>query len=295
VSAARDVVVVGASGLVGTAVFARLRARAVGTSHTRPNPELVGLDVTDRRAAHELLGRLQPRVVVHCAAWTHVDGCEADPARSRLVNVEGVRNVALAAASIGAHLIFFSSDYVFGGEHGPHRLDEPLAPMNVYGRHKLEAESVVAATVASHAIVRSCNLYGYQATGKNFVMAVLEHARARRPMRIASDQWGSPTLAADLAAATEKLADSALGGVFHLAGPDYVDRPTWARRVTGAFGLDPAFLQPTPTAALGQAAARPLRAGLDSAASERELGFAFRGLSEGLEAVAHDEREARTR
>ena len=278
--------------MVGGAIFSRLRERATGTSRTRPSGDFVPLDVTQPREPRELVSRLRPRVVIHCAAWTHVDGCEAEPVRSRLVNVDGVRNVALAAASVGARMIFFSTDYVFGGERGPHALAESPAPLNNYGRHKVEAESVVAATVESHAIVRSCNLYGYQHGGKNFVMAVLEHARARRPMRIPSDQWGSPTLADDLAAATEKLADLAVTGVFHLAGPDYVDRPSWARRVTKVFGLDDGFLEPVPTRSLAQAAMRPLRAGLESVASERQIGFSFRGLSQGLEAVVRAERVA---
>jgi len=285
-----DVLIVGASGLVGGCVRQRLAAEAVGTFRTRGRAELLHLDITDARKTRELIGRVSPRVVIHCAAWTHVDGCETEPTRSHAINVEGVRNVAVATAALGARMIFFSTDYVFGGDHGPHTLDETPAPLNVYGWHKLEAETIVAAAVEDHAIVRSCNLYGYQAGGKNFVMAVLENGRAGRTMRIPSDQWGSPTLAEDLAEATARLVHSDVRGVFHLAGPDYVDRPTWARRAAEAFGLEASFLDPVPTSELRQTARRPLKAGLDSRQSEQRLGFRFRGLVAGLERVAESAR-----
>jgi len=282
----RDVLVIGASGLVGGCIARRLGDAAVGTFRTQPREHCVRLDITDARATHEVVARASPRVIVHCAAWTHVDGCESDPQRSYATNVEGVRNVAVAAAAGGARMIFFSTDYVFGGDEGPHRLEEAPAPLNVYGRHKLEAETIVAKAVADYAIVRSCNLYGYQPGGKNFVMAVIEHARTRKPMRIPSDQWGSPTLAQDLADATALLVRSDLRGVLHLAGPDYVDRLTWARRVAESFGFEASFLDSVPTGELNQAARRPLKAGLESSESEQRIGFRFRTLADGLRQVA---------
>jgi dTDP-4-dehydrorhamnose reductase len=281
----RDVLLIGASGLVGGYIARRLGDAALGTFRTQPRAGCIRLDITDARETREVIARVAPRVVLHCAAWTHVDGCEADPERSYAVNVEGVRNVAVAAGAHGARVIFFSTDYVFGGDEGPHRLEETPAPLNVYGRHKLEAEGIVAKAVADYAIVRSCNLYGYQPGGKNFVMAVVEHGRARKPMRIPSDQWGNPTLAEDLAEASAMLVSSSVRGMFHLAGPDYVDRPTWARRVAEAFGFDSDFLSPVPTSELKQAARRPLKAGLESGSSEARLGLAFRNLVDGLAAI----------
>ena len=125
-SRSASVLVVGASGLVGRRLMRRLGDAACGTYSTHAAPELVHLDVTDAAEARYVVERAQPRVVIDCAAWTHVDGCEKDPARSYAVNVEGVRNLAVAAAAAGARFIFYSTDYVFGGDTGPHRLDEAL-------------------------------------------------------------------------------------------------------------------------------------------------------------------------
>jgi dTDP-4-dehydrorhamnose reductase len=243
------------------------------------------VDVTDPDTVDDEMDALQPAVVVMAAAYTHVDGCENDPARSYAVNVEGVRNVARAAARHAARLVFLSSDYVFDGTRGPHHVDEQPAPLNVYGLHKLEAEHTVARETPSYAIIRSCNIYGYDADGKNFVMAVYRSGIERRAMRVPIDQWGNPTYADDLIDAIERAARLGESGVFHVAGPDYVDRLTWARRTAAAFGIDAGFIEGVPTSELRQAAERPLHAGLDSSASLARLGVRPRTLDAGLGAV----------
>jgi len=280
--------VIGASGLVGSRILARLGATAEGTYCTNERPGLRLLDITEADAVDGEIEALQPSAVVLAAAYTHVDGCEKDPGRSYDINVAGTRNVARAAARRGVRLVFLSTDYVFGGADGPHALDEAPAPMNVYGRHKLEAERIVAADCGSYAIIRSCNIYGYDRDGKNFVMAVYRNGVSRTTMRVPIDQWGNPTYADDLVDAVARAGSLGDSGVFHVAGPDYVDRLTWARRAAAAFGLDASFLEGVPTSELGQAATRPLRAGLDSRASATTLGIVARGLDRGL-ALVRDE------
>jgi len=277
--------IIGASGLVGSRILARFGADARGTYCTHARPGLQLVDVTDSDTVDDEIEALRPALVVLAAAYTHVDGCEKDPARSYDINVVGARNVARAAARYGARMVFLSSDYVFDGEHGPHALDETPAPMNVYGHHKLEAERIIASECPSYAILRSCNIYGYDAEGKNFVMAVYRNGLARTPMRVPIDQWGNPTYADDLVDAVARAGAMSESGIFHVAGPDYVDRLTWARRAAEAFGMDPGFIEGVPTSELRQAARRPLKAGLDSTASLQRLGTEARTLAAGLAAV----------
>lgn len=290
-----DVLVVGASGLVGRLLLARFGARATGTCNVHPSPGLVALDITDAQATRAVVASLAPRVVVHTAALTDVNRCEVDPEASRLVNVEGTRNVAAAAREAGARYVFFSTDYVFG-DGGPHAPGAVRAPLNVYGRHKAEAEDI-AAGVEDHAIIRACNVYGWQEGGKNFVMAVVEAMEAGRHVRAAFDQWVSPTLAADLAEATARLAFGEPGGdlrgVVHLAGPDHVTRLEWTLRAAKAFGLDPGLVDSVSVDSLGAAAPRPRSGGLDARASEAALGLRMRGLDEGLAAMRRDRDAAR--
>lgn len=281
-----DVLVVGASGLVGRVLSERFGARAAATHLDTAVPGGHRLDVRDAAAVERVLDTVAPRVVVHAAAYTDVNGCETDPERSHQTNVGGALNVARAAACRGCRVLFFSTDYVFAGVGGPHAPDAPVAPMNVYGRHKLEAERAVLETCGDAVVVRGCNIYGYQPGGKNFAMAVYELGRSGRTMRVPSDQYGCPTLAADFADAVERLAAGDRTGVVHVAGPDYVSRPEWATRAAAAFGLDPAFIEAVPTSELGQAAPRPLEAGLQAADTERELGLRFSTLDQGLTTMA---------
>lgn len=287
--AQKDVLIVGGSGLVGRLLLARFGERALGTCLSHPGDGLLELDITDADATLRTVSRLAPRVVVHTAALTDVNRCEVEPEVSRLVNVEGTRNVAAAAREAGARYLFFSTDYVFG-DGGPHGLDAVRAPLNVYGRHKAEAEDIVAA-LEDHAVVRACNVYGWQRGGKNFVMMIVEAMRAGRRVRAAFDQWVSPTLAEDLAAAVDKLAFADLRGVVHLAGPDHVTRLEWTQRAARAFGLDESLIDSVSVDSLGAAAPRPRSGGLDAHQSELALGITMRGLTEGLAAMHQDSRK----
>ncbi len=280
------ILVVGASGLVGSCLMERLGHRAMGTRNASDRSDLVRLDITDGAACKELFANTRPDVVIHAAALTHVDRCEREPEFSRAVNLEGTRNVASAAARVGARYLFFSTDYVFGGESGPHAVEEEPVPLNVYGRHKLEAEQVVREIVEDHVVIRACNLYGYDPQGMNFVMAVWKRLRSGEPVRVPADQWGSPTLAEDLSEAVDLLQAGDVTGVIHLAGPDYLDRLELARRVAEAFGLSGGDIEGIETSSLGQDAPRPLRGGLDAGSSCERIGCAFRGVADGLARVA---------
>lgn len=282
----QDTVVVGASGLVGGILLNRLGERAVGTGLTNGVPPLLSLDITDENAVLQTLSDLQPRHVIVSAAFTNVNACETEVARSQAVNVDGPRFVAKACSSIGASCLFISTDYVFDGDAGPHPLSERPRPLNVYGRHKLEAEAAVRVHCSDSLVVRACNIYGWQPDGFNFVMACWRLAREGKPMRVPVDQWGNPTHADDLAEAVVRAIDRRLTGILHFAGPDYVDRLEWAQRSAKAMELDPGFIEGLRTEELGQAAPRPLKGGLEASEAEALLDLRFSGLDEGLAKVA---------
>jgi len=259
--------IVGASGLVGGALRAEL-PEAAGTHFRNAVPGLVPLDITDAAGVDALVDRLRPELILLPAAEPAVDRCETEAAESERVNVRGTGNVARAAARVGARMVYFSSDYVFDGAAGPYEVDAAPHPINAYGRHKLAAEELVRATVADHLIVRVCGVYGYQPEGKNFVMALARLGAAKQPMRVPSDQWGTPTYAPNLAAAVRELAASGHRGIVHPVGPDYLTRIDFARLAAEVLGLDDAFLVPVTTPELRQPAARPLRAGVDNRSTQ---------------------------
>ena len=265
------VLIVGASGFVGSALQSVFGADAVGTYCNHPVEGLQPLDMRDATAVDRLVREVRPQLIIHPAAQPHVDWCEDHVAESHAVNVVGTRNVAAAARAVGARYVFFSTDYIFNGGAGPYREDATPDPPNVYGRHKLEAERLIAATLDDYLIVRVCNVYGVERQGKNFVMGLLAKGRRGEPMNVPSDQWGNPTYGDNLAEAVKELAQSVHRGVYHVVGPEHMDRISFARLGCEVFGLDPSFLRPKTTPELGQRAPRPLRGGLDNAKARAVL------------------------
>jgi dTDP-4-dehydrorhamnose reductase len=286
------VLIIGASGFIGGALRAAFGADAVGTYCTHAAEGLLHLDMRDADAVRRVVFDVQPHLIIHPAAQPHVDWCEDHEQESYDVNVTGTRNVATAARTIGARYVFFSSDYVFNGREGPYREAAVPDPPNVYGRHKLAAERVIAATLDDHLIVRVCGVYGFERAGKNFVMALVARSRRGEPMPVPSDQWGNPTFADNLAAAVRELAQSPHRGILHVAGPEYIDRISFARLACAVFGIDPGFLRPRTTAELAQRAPRPLRGGLDCSKAQAALSTRLLPPRRGLEQVKERLRSA---
>jgi dTDP-4-dehydrorhamnose reductase len=277
------VLIVGASGFIGSTLHSIFGADVVGTYCSHPVEGLRYLDMRDAAAVTRLLAETQPALVIHPAAQPHVDWCEDHVQESYDVNVAGTGNVAVAARAVGARYIFFSTDYVFNGDCGPYREDAVPDPLNIYGRHKLEAERRIANTLDDYVIVRVCGVYGFERLGKNFVMGLLAKGRRGEVMNVPSDQWANPTYADNLSVAVKELALSSHRGIFHVVGPEYLDRVSFARLACRVFDLDPGFLQPRPTAELGQRARRPLRGGLDATKARAVLSTALQAPRPGLE------------
>jgi len=211
------ILVTGAGGMLGQDVVAAAEAsgdEVLALAHA-------DLDVTDERAVAAAMSDEQVDAVIHCAAWTDVDGAESDPDEADAVNALGTESVANAAAHVGARLVHVSTDYVFDGDRSS---DEPAyvesdvpGPRSVYGASKLAGEEAVTAADGSHAIVRSSWLFGVG--GRNFVATMLDLAAGRDEVTVVDDQVGCPTATAHLAPALLALAhDEDAQGILHVAG-----------------------------------------------------------------------------
>jgi dTDP-4-dehydrorhamnose reductase len=198
--------------------------RAVAELH--PDATLLtkaDLDITDPGAVAEAFSRHGPKVVLHAAAWTAVDAAEADPDAAWRVNVGGTEAVARAATSVGALLVYPSTDYVFSGEGTrPYREHDATKPRSVYGRTKLEGENA-ARTTPRHLIVRTSWVFG---EGRNFVSAIVDRARHGGTLQVVADQIGRPTYAPDLARGLLDLAEGGHTRTFHFTGGG--EPCTWA-------------------------------------------------------------------
>ncbi len=167
--------------------------------------DLPDFDITDRDMVLSAMKRLRPHVILNCAAYTNVDGCETNEELALRVNGRGPGYLAEAALETGATLVHISTDYVFAGDKTePYIEDDPTGPLSAYGRSKLEGEkAIMASGLARYFIIRTSWLYG--PGGKNFVETILRLATEREELRIVSDQQGSPTYTEDLANAIFSL------------------------------------------------------------------------------------------
>jgi dTDP-4-dehydrorhamnose reductase len=154
--------------------------------------------------------------VVNCAAYTAVEKAEEEAELCARLNAEGPENIAVTARSMGARLLHVSTDYVFDGSGSrPYLEEDPVAPIGVYGRTKAEGEARVRAVCPEHVIVRTAWLYGKH--GPNFVHTMLKLMREKERIGVVADQRGTPTYAADLAAAIVSIlrAPRTVFGTFH--------------------------------------------------------------------------------
>ena len=171
--------------------------------------DLPEFDITNREQVVKMMEEVRPQVIVNCAAYTDVDGCETNIPLAEQVNGEGPGHLALAAKNIGATLVHISTDYVFNGQNStPYTEEDPTDPQSAYGRSKLAGEqTVLESGLEEYFIIRTSWLYGRG--GKNFVETILRLAREREELRIVADQVGSPTYTEDLATVIFKLLEIA--------------------------------------------------------------------------------------
>ena len=224
------------------------------------------LDITDREAVHALIRAYKPDAVVHCAAWTNVDGAE-DPANQDkvyAVNALGTRNIAEAAEAAGAKMLYLSTDYVFSGE-GTEPWDPDCTeyrPLNYYGKTKLEGEKAVRDLVSRFFIVRIAWVFGVN--GSNFVKTMLRLGQTHDTLRVVNDQIGTPTFTYDLARLLVDMIETTEYGYYHATNEGgYISWYTFACEIFKQAGLS-VHVIPVTTAEYGVSkASRPFNSRLD--------------------------------
>ena len=243
------VAVTGASGRLGQALV-RALADAPFTGPAGPLAwDRSAFDLDDPAGIGHRLDRERPEVVVHAAAWSDVDGCARDPALALRRNGQATGVLADACVDRGIDLLAISTNEVFDGRRldgdGYRSTDMP-APANPYGVSKLDGEHRAAAAFeragsAKLGIARTAWLFG--TPGRDFPSRILEAARrattAGEPLRLVSDEWGTPTYTADCAeAVVELLAANAIAGIHHVVNGLFATRAQWAHYVIGRAGLE---------------------------------------------------------
>lgn len=191
------------------------------------------LDIADASAVTATVSNIKPDAVVNCAAYTNVDGCEADPDSAFRVNAIGAGNLATACCRVGCELVSISTDFVFdGASRTPYTEFDPIAPLGAYGRSKAAGEAMIRNACPRHKIVRTAWLYG--SSGNCFPKTILRAAQTRPELRVVADQTGSPTSTVDLADALVQLVELPLCGTFHVVNSGHC---TWHQLATDVLRL----------------------------------------------------------
>ena len=250
--------ITGANGQLGhELVRATIAAghEVVATSHET-------LDITKKSDVDAAITAARPDVVIHAAAWTAVDACESDPEKALLVNGTATKYIADAAHSVGAHVVYISTDYVFDGSKAtPYEEGDATNPQSVYGSSKLAGELALGATDAIVRIAWVCGFYG-----ANMVKTILRLAEQPQ-LKFVDDQIGNPTFADDAAEMIVRLAIEKRPGTWHVTNQGDVSWYEFAREVLTAAGFDAGKVAPIKTHELQppRPAKRPFNSVLNNA------------------------------
>ena len=258
------VMVTGAGGMVGRAVTRHCLANGDEVlSYDREN-----LDIAQSQNVFVTVERDLPDVIINCAAWTDVDGCESDPQRAHDVNALGPENLATACRKISALLVTISTDYVFDGtKEGFYTQRDNPNPQSVYAVSKLEGERRAQLANARTVVVRTGFIFGDG--GKNFLSTVIERARRGDSLKAIGDAYGTPTYAPHLASRLRELAERDIPGVYHVVnsgkGVSYVE---FARTALELAGMPDNKVEAITEESLKRPAARPINSRLKCVLSE---------------------------
>lgn len=249
----------GAGGQLGRAI-----ARSAG-EHQVLAFSKAELDVADADAVERVIMGERPDAVINAAAWTDVDGCEADPDLAHRTNALGAMNVVRSSLRAQSLLLQVSTDYVFDGHLGvPYTEEDEPNPIQVYGLTKLEGERFVGGSRGRWCIVRTSWLYDLE-DPSGFVAAVLQRAAADEDFDVVADQIGTPTTTHSAAQACLELVEHRMRGVVHRAGGEHMSRAGFARHVLAAAGFDPGLVRDAKTPPPGPGRARrPMNTALES-------------------------------
>ncbi len=291
---APTIMVTGASGLLGGNLLLSAEQRPerlIGVYHHHPvhlsGVTLVGADLTDPDQLDRLVQEFRPTWVIHGAALTNVDYCEAHPEAAMIVNALVPWRLARAARRQGAGLVYISTDAVFDGSRGDYIEEDVAAPLNHYGRSKLAGELAVRQEMPSALIVRT-NIYGWNILPKQSLAEwILANLEAGRTITGFTDVIFSPILVNDLSHILFAMMDWGLHGLFHVAGRDSLSKFSFALKVAEVFDLDPGLVRPGLSGQSPLVAKRAQKNSLNPHRVEQILGMDMPGVDDGLRRFRH--------
>lgn len=290
----KTILVTGSNGLLGqkitSAILAgqqfNLVATSIGLNRFKGGEgyEYAEMDILDPANVRAVIEKYQPDSIIHTAAQTNVDKCEADHELAHRLNVEAVSTLTDLCTEYNIQLVHLSTDFIFDGANGPYdELDAPN-PLSYYGMTKLEAEELIKNSKCKWAILRTIIVYGIISDGSrsNIVLWAKGALEKGEVINVVNDQWRMPTLAEDLADCCLLAVEKDAQGVFNASGKEMMSISELVYKVADFWKLDKGLVKEISSASLNQTAKRPVKTGFILDKAINELGYAPHSFEEGL-------------
>ena len=262
------VLVIGASGLVGAHCLRYFKEKNIEVVGTYRNYKVANTFFFDPSFENcfDFLSEnsFKPDSIIHCGALTNVDYCEDNQVESYDLTVKSTETIVNYCKKNKIKLIYFSTDYVFDGIGGPYLETENTNPINVYGKHKMEAEKIVQ-ELGNYIIARITNVYGVEDRSKNFIAHLISviNSGVDKTFKLPFDQFATPVYAGDIAKMIYILMLEDKNGIYNLSSTDYYSRYQLAKKVKSFYNNALSLkLEAVSTKMLNQRARRPLNGGL---------------------------------
>jgi len=248
----------------------------------------IEMDITDPEAVDQVFDAERPDVLIHTAAMTNVDQCEAEKDACWKLNATATETLVAACAKYRVFMEHLSTDFIFDGTSGPYREEDIPNPISFYGWSKYAAEKAVKSSDIEWAIARTVLVYGiaHDMSRSNIILWVKNSLEEGKTIKVVTDQFRTPTLAEDLALGCFLIADQEAKGIYHISGKDFLTPYQMALATAEHFGLDASLISPTDASAFTQPARRPPRTGFNLTKSRNVLGYEPHSFREGIEILA---------
>ena len=297
---ATKILITGSNGLLGQYLLKILCNNPAyivygsGLGHNRctalNNQNYVTLNITNGDAVFNTIATIQPHVIIHTAASTNVDACEAEPIMANNLNVLPLRFLTMACEQYSCKLIHLSTDFIFDGLISPLNENAIPNPLSVYGSTKLQAEKVVIATKINYAILRTSLVYGVvqDMSRSNIILWVKNQLTNNNPIKVVNDQIRCPTYAYDLAMACKLIIDKNATGIFNICGKDALTPYQMALHTAQYYKLNKSLITAVDGTVFTQPAARPKNTHMLITKAQTILGYAPYSFAAGIAAMHCD-------
>jgi len=283
----KNYLILGADGLIGRQLLRVCTGNGVpctGTCYSHKEDDLIYFDQSELGNIPRLLDQVSPSVVVDAIGLAGgVNFCEEHPETGRKYHVDATAAKVNWCRDHGAAFGFISTDYVFDGTHPPYKEEDAVNPLNRYGALQLEAEQYIQANLERYVIARTTNVFGWdpQTRTPNFLMHLMDTLTKQDNIKVPSFLYGNPTYAGDLAAGIIDLLENGYFGLYHIVGPENIDRYSWARKCLEAAGVTGKTVEKTEHPPAGMVP-RPLMSHLDTGKFTRVSRIKLHNVAEGL-------------